>query len=236
MTNQNPATPAPAATPGSVPAVAPAPAATTPAPTAGQGTSPEGVVAIPLKEYRTLQRQDARARSYEKRAGLTTAAGQGAGATEGLDADVIERLNQAESQRQAAELRAMQAEVRGEVRDLLEKDEFKNLPKSTKNLILKNPAILSTATTKELALLDIEDFVREQVAEMGDTTIVTTTVITPKPGDPPGHETPPASGTGGPSTTGTTVIEDLSKLRGPARSQAAIRNALKNNASKASFN
>lgn len=183
---------------------------------------PEGKVTIETKEYAQLQRDAARGRSAQRRADLGK--GTAAPVASTGNADVDEAIREANQKAADAELRATQAEIRGEVRDLLEKDEFKVLPKSTKDLILKNPAMLSEATTKEEALLDIEDYVRDQVAAMG-----TGTAAPAGPGtkEPDKVETPPSMGGGAPAAAGANQPEDLTNLRGPARSQAAIRNALK---------
>jgi hypothetical protein len=224
MTNQNPATPAQAATPGSVPAVVPNPSVTTPAPTGEQGTSSEGKVTIDLKEYRDLQRAKARTLSFDKRATIRGKTDHPANNPDGTQADpeIVERLNQESQARQAAERKSLQLEVRSGVRDLLEKDEFKVLPKSTKDLILKNPAMLSEAETLEEAMLDIEDFCRDQVLSLGDIGLPT-----PPAAQPKGHEAPPAVNAGSPAPANASGLEDVSKLHGTARSTASIRNLIK---------
>ena len=207
----------------------PAPAAAAPGTTANVITTPstvpqavpEGKVTIDTKEYAQLQRDAARGRSAQQRAALgsrTPAAPTG-------DANVDQVIQEANARALEAEKRAMQAEIRSEVSVLLEKEEFKALPKIAKDLILKNPSTLSSAATKEEALLDIEDYVREQVGLMGTPAA---TVTQPAGAQAPqGVETPPATGSGAPAPASAHEPEDLSKLRGPARSQAAIRNALK---------
>lgn len=228
METQNPATPAQAATPGSVPQNGnPAPVAS-PAPTSGtQGNNQEGSVTISLKEYRDLQRANARALSFDKRSNLnkTRQPNQTANVDENADPELVQRLNSETQARQEAERRAMQAEVRGKVRDLLEKEEFKKLPASTKNLILQNPHMLSQAETLDEAMLDIEDFVRDQVLSMDITPVTQPNV--PQAQQPAGHEAPPVVATGAPAPANAQGMEDLTKLSGPARSQAAIRNAIK---------
>ena len=224
MNIQNPATPAQAATPGSVPAVVTTPSVVTPAPNGDKGNLSDGKVTIDLKEYRDLQRAKARTLSFDKRASLPNRqAPQTIKNPDGSDADpeIVERLNQSEVLRKDAEKRAMRLEVKGKVRDLLEKPEYSVLPKSTKDLILENPAMLSSAETLDEALLDIEDWVGAKVLELN-----IPGAGAGKPNTPAGHDTPP-TGAGGPAPVRGTEPEDLSKLRGPARSQAAIRNAMK---------
>lgn len=183
---------------------------------------PEGKVTINTTEYAQLQRDAARGRTAQRRAALP---GNAAPASTG-NPDVDQAIQDANTRATDAEKRAMQAEIRSEVSILLEKEEFKTLPKIAKDLILKNPSTLSSAATKEEALLDIEDYVRDQVAAMGGTPAAT---VTPPAGakTPEGVETPPATGAGAPAHAGANEPEDLSKLQGPARSQAHIRNVLR---------
>lgn len=231
MEQPNPATPvAPTATPGSVPQVPPIAPAASPAPLQpGQETLPaDGVVTIPLKEYRNLQRSDARVKSFDKRVQLGIPP-RGTGTQPALTGDedpaLVERFNQSETLRADAEKRALQAEVRSKVRDIVEKPEYANIPKSTKDLILKNPAMLSQATSLDEALLDIEDFLGEQAA-----------LVAPAPGQPHGNapaatlpqrETPPTVTHGNPAPADAAGLEDVSKLSGPLKTQAMIRNKVK---------
>ena len=123
-----------------------------------------------------------------------------------------------------AEQRAMRAEVGSKVRDILEKEEFKALPKSTRDLILRNPAMLSDADNVEEALLDIEDFVREQVAGL---------TVQNQPGqgtgksEPTGHQTPSVVNQGAPAPTGPGNLENIDGLRGTALSRAILRNKMR---------
>ena len=225
MNIQNPATPPQGAIPGSAPAVVATPPASTPSSTPGQQGNLDGKVTIDLKEYRDLQRAKARTLSFDKRVAL----GKGATPTtmknpDGSDADpeIVDRLNQSESLRKEAEKKAMRLEVKGKVRDLLEKPEYAVLPKSTKDLILENPAMLSSAETLDEALLDIEDWVGAKVLELN----IPGSGANKPNNNPTGHDTPPV-GASGPAPVRGVEPEDLSKLRGTARSQAAIRNAIK---------
>ena len=220
MENNKPATPAQAATPGE--GTVPAAPAATPTPKPGEGaTSQEGKVTISTKEFAQLQRDAARAKSNERRNNLklrTTHSDPGA------DPSITEAVDEANERASRAEKEALKFQVKGQVRDLLEKDEFKNLPPSTKNLILTNPHLLSQADNLEEAMLDIEDFIRDQVLSQE----ITSTTATPKIGvDPEGHETPPVSNSGGPAPTNGSEFEDTSKLSGPDKSRAMIRNKLR---------
>ena len=115
---------------------------------------------------------------------------------------------------------------------ILNKEEYKDLPKSTSDLILKNPAALSNAETLDEALLDIEDFIREQTIEIQDKSKNLQTI--PGEGQPgqqpknlPGHETPPATTAGAPAPAEPNSLEDINSLSGPARSRAILRNSIR---------
>lgn len=229
MLDQSPATPAVAtaapAAPGSAPAVITTPPAVAPA-------ASEGSVTISTDKFAQLTRDAARGRSAQQRAAVLGPTR--AKVPDGVPADAATLINEANERAEKAERIALQEQVRGQVRDMLDKEEYKNLPKSTRDLILKNPATLTQAETLEVALLDIEDFVRDQVIPLdlglgAKPAGSVTTVTTPAPA---GTETPPTNGTPA-APAGTPQLEDLSKLTGPARSQAAIRNALKTGANKA---
>jgi hypothetical protein len=220
--NQNPATPAPAATPGNVPAVDPTSSVTTPAPTGDQGGTSDGKVSIDLKEYRDLQRAKARTLSFDKRVKIQSSR-QANGQDPQDDDQVTEQIRNLESQKSEAERKVLQMEVRDKVRNLLDQDEFKVLPKSTKDLILKNPAMLSDADNLEEAMLDIEDFCREKAQEAESSTQVQNGGNKPEIK----NDVPPVVNSGSPAPVAAVGLEDLSKLSGPARSQAAIRNKLK---------
>lgn len=226
MDKNNPATPAQAATPGQAPN-SPATPAATPAPTGDNGgQNQEGKVTISTKEFAQLQRDAARARSNDKRNNLKLR--NSPPGDPNADPNITQAVDEANERARDAEKKALQFQVKGQVRDLLEKDEFKNLPKSTKNLILSNPHLLSQADNLEEAMLDIEDFIRDEVLSVESAPATTPT--TPAPGNnPPGHETPPAPGSGGPAPAGGTDFEDTSRLSGPAKTQAMIRNSMRKN-------
>lgn len=235
MSTENPATPAQAATPGSdsqngnQPPVTPSPAPTNGNQGNQNNSNQEGVVTIPLKEYRDLQRNDARAKSFDKRIQLQRQrpGSQAANPDDGNDPELVQKYNEAETARQAAERRALQAEIRGRVRDVLDKEEFKALPKSTRELILKNPGMLTEAETLEEAILDIEDFVRDQVISL-DTAPQSSnpqqSAQPQRPEQPAGHDAPPSVSSGAPASGDASGMEDTSKLSGPSRSQATLRN------------
>ncbi len=218
MTNENPATPAApvAATPGSDANVITPPSTTTP-------VVPEGKVTIDTKEFAQLQRDAARGRSAQRRVDLKNNTNR-TPEVDGASDDVNKAIREANERADKAEREAMQARVREGVRGILDKDEFKNLPKSTRELILKNPAALSQATTLDEALLDIEDAVREMVP---------LDLNLDKKEITPNGQTPPVINNGTPAPNKAIGLEDTTKLSGPARSAATIRNLIKQKSGKA---
>lgn len=233
MNNPNPATPAQAATPGNGEPVVPNPSAQPGSPEQGnQGHESEGKVTIDLKEYRDLQRAKARTLSFDKRKELRNSnPGQAANGQPEVQGDpaLVAENNRLRTENEVAAKRVMQAEVRAGVQQILSKPEFAGLPESTKDLILKNPSMLSTADTVEEALLDIEDYVREHAPAGGGTN-----GAQQQSGDggsrqaaPAGHEIPPSVSGGAPAPTNPEGLEDTANLRGSARSTAILRNSLK---------
>lgn len=226
MTTSNPATPAQnAATPGSGEHNGSAPAATPAAPaTTAPGNNNAGTVTIPVEQFAQLNRDAARARSFGSRVYKKPTQ-----PTANIDPNdpAAGALAQAEAARADAERRAMQAEVRGKVRDLLADDRFKELPKSTKDLILQSPHMLTQAETLDEAMYDIED----KLIELAGSSNPNPNPSNPNPSNPnpqpANRETPPVVTPGAPASIDAGALEDTSQLRGPARSTAALRNAFK---------
>lgn len=220
MLNQTPATPAPqAANPGtSVPGQSPA--STTPASVPGaQGGQPGATVTITAEELRVYQRDQARLKSFQQRAQFNKPA-PAATNFEGADPDVVEVLRKTQEELSETKRTALRAQVGTGVRDILAKTEYQKLPESTRALILKNPSALSNADNVEEALLDIEDFVREESAKISVPNLS-------QPENKSGHEIPPVINAAAPAPTGAAEMEDTSKMTGPSRSRATLRNILK---------
>jgi hypothetical protein len=219
----NPATPAQAATPGqeeqgsNPPVVTPA-APASPAP----GNNNAGVVTIPVEEYARLNRDAARTRSFDKRVYQKPTSQKVNADPNDPSATAIAEANAA---RDAAEKRAMQAEVRGKVRDLLADDRFKELPKTTKDLILQSPHMLTQAETLDEAMYDIEEKLMEMAGTSNNQPGQTQY---PQQQSQPGRsETPPVITPGAPAPVDAAVLEDTTNLRGANRSTAVLRNAFK---------
>jgi len=213
MLEETPATPAQAATPGSTeqgktPAAGDAPGTPGAQPAIGQ-------VTITTAEFAQLQRDAARAKSTAKRNEIRvrTSPTVTADPDDPLSKELEDtrRINI----QQAQDLR--QERMTNRARDILAKPEYAALPESTKKLILKNPSALSSAEDVEEAILDIEDFVRDEVDGIAKSN-------QPAAGTTPGHETPPVVTAGNPAKVQATEDIDVSKLSGPARSRAVLSN------------
>lgn len=240
METPNPATPAKAATPGNGQPEKTQPSSSfAPATQNGTQGNAEGKVTISTKEYADLQRAKARSLSFDRRSQFnssrnnpSTRPASGVAATPEAEA-----VASAEDRAVQAERRALQSEVRDNVRDILAKAEYQNIPASTRDLILKNPQMLSNADNLEEALLDIEDFLIEESGkiEAGGDNI---TVVNKGPeaaarhGATTSHEVPATSASGAATPSGSD-LEDTSNLTGSARSRAILRNSMKKSKSAA---
>lgn len=227
MNPSNPATPAPAATPGASDAGKSTPSATTPAASTpgAPGTTPEGTVTISAREHAQFLRDHARVQSFEKRKEFQKRNPAPSTANDGQtgDPDVVEALQKEQNARAEAENRALRAEIKAGINDILAKPEYTYLPESTKALIREKPHMLSEADNVEEALLDIEDRIREISIGLKPNASASDA----KPGESGGHETPPAITSSTPAPVDSKNFEDTSKLTGMSRSRAVLRNAMK---------
>lgn len=228
--NTNEAIPAKAATPsqGQVNSAA---SAGDKAPVANQGdqgkqNQQEASVTISTKEYRDLQRDKARYESFKKRLEFKNPDQNKPNDFSGEDPELVDLYRKEQEKSAKLERDYHKERVINRVRDILAKEEYKSLPKSTKDLILKNPAALSNADNFDESILDIEDFIREQVAELEN-------LQTGQKGglsqtkEPSGHEAPPVISTGTPAPANAEGLEDVSILTGNNRSRGILRNLIK---------
>lgn len=229
MQEQNPA-PLPAASaagtaPGNTASVITPPSSVT----ANPGSETEGKVTISTKEFAQLSRDAARGRSAQRRSDFGNKGGSNSAGNQdpNIPADAAELINAERAKRIDAERRAQKAEVQSKVRDLLDKDEFKNIPKSTKDLILRNPSSVTEAEDPEEAFLDVEDYLRDVAEKIDVSQISGTGNSAPKPQDAPNRETPPTITPGSPAPAGSSAAEDTTNLRGTAKTQAMVRNKLR---------
>lgn len=222
------ATPAPAATP---PAAGDPPKGQTP----GEGGNPgnpqdpeDGFVKVPRREWKQTERDAGRYRALKApgtpRAPRTPAAGT---PPEPADPEVEGILRQKDETIGQLNSKVTQLEVKEAVRDLLESDEYKDLPASVKRLVRRNPFALvaQDATTKEHALEDIRDYLDEELDNADGGSPAAPANPTPATGEPkPGEQTPPAKGSG-PGATPASNAKEL-PARGSARSVAILEGLL----------
>ncbi len=220
---ENPATPgaqAPA-TPGNGQANGQQPPATPPA--QQQPAQPADTVTLKAEEHKQLLRDQARLRSLQRR-GLRQPAPTAGGEGHDPNDQVAEVMNENSGLKQ----QLLQRDVKDNVRDLLSKPEYANIPESTRKLILKNPSALSEAKDLDGIVSDIEDFLDEEAAAAkagGGTQQRPPAQQQPQPeAQPQGHETPPKVGAGSPAQPAADQFEDTTHLTGRARSQATFRN------------
>src|SRR3990167_4267662 len=123
---------------------------------------PDEKISISSAELAQLRRDAARSKSIQRR--FDALLKNNSGLPEGVDPNdpLALELHKERQGRVQAEQKALKLEVVTKVREILDRPEYNSLPKSTKDLILKNPSALSDADNADEALLDIEDFVQEQ--------------------------------------------------------------------------
>ena len=223
MENKQPATPAQAATPGKNEPGSITPA---PAPLGGQGENQEQMVSIPQKQLRDLLRDQARYNSFNRdkdKFGKKNIPSQD---FSGSDPDVVETLRNTQGENSNLRKELFQERLVNKTREFLNKDEFKNVPDFAKSLILKNPAAYTQAENVEDALFDIEDVIRQDILPSLSQSQKTPENDGRNNDSPQGHEAPPVPGSGRPAPAAPVGLEDTSRLVGPARSRATLRNAI----------
>lgn len=216
------------ATPGTSPAKDQQPPSAPPA----QQPPSEGQVTISAKEYAQLQRDKARLKSAQRRSSRST---DKQADPNDPSYDENEAVAQERNKRVELEQQLFQRDVKDRTRELLDKEDFKDLPESTRKLILRNPHALSEAQDLDEVILDIEDFLREETAAIKATGAAQPPAPSgdqPPSGDgqppaPQGHDTPPKVGAGSPQAPPANQLEDVSNLTGTERSRAVLRNKLK---------
>jgi len=149
-------------------------------------------------------------RSWEK-----SGDGDGDGSGEPLE------VREAREEAQAAKREAFGLKLEKQVGKVLESDEYKNLSPQVKRLIARNPAayIDPRSETVEDAILDIQDFLDEELDNLTDQSGGTTPA--PKTETP---VTPPASSSRSTNTSSSAEEESVEGKTGAARSTAILRN------------
>lgn len=126
-------------------------------------------------------------------------------------------------------------EVKDKVRDMLDGDEYKDLPPAIKRAVVRNPLGFASAgaQTVEDAVADIQDYLDDELdaaasgpAHGGGTP----PAGTPPAGSPPApagrDQTPPAGGSG-PGSPAVSPTDGIDGKTGPNRSTTVLQNILK---------
>lgn len=123
-----------------------------------------------------------------------------------------------------------QIRLQNSVRDVLAKDEYKDIPKMIKDNIARRPYgfVNETSRTLEDKVMDIEDALDDYLDEMaknGSAAAKPNQNSQPKPDE--SKNIPPANGSG-PSSPNSQPDADVKGKTGPARSMAILSNLFKN--------
>lgn len=230
MENKNSATPAQAAAPEKNEQGQPNPFAGTPPQQGNQGNQQEGQVTISAKEYAELNRNKARLQAFQKRAQFTPKkSASDTSSEEGTDPELVEELRKAreENQKIAADLRIR--DIKDKTKELLDNPKFQNIPKIAKDLILKNPVSLSVAESVDEVMIDVEEFIETQMADLKTQPAQQSQNQADRSSqpNPTGHETPLIINAANPAPVNVAAEEDVTNLTGSNKSRAILRNLLK---------
>lgn len=140
------------------------------------------------------------------------------------DDDEIKRRDEVINQKDSEIVRL---KVDTKVRDLLDSDEFKALPKAIKSAVRRNPMGFVRPESKEFGhyVEDIEDYLQDALDDV-DEQPNNTEKKADEDDTEKTRQTPPAKGSG-PSSPNGSAEESLEGKTGPARSTAVLRNMLK---------
>jgi hypothetical protein len=136
--------------------------------------------------------------------------------------DAIEVIQTTQTERDSAIQRAFEAELKVNVRDIFDKEDFKNVPPSVKKMILKNPSAYTDSRDAVEAAEDIENYLYDEIIPD-----LTPGAGIPVPEVKPVGEVPPVVNQGTPAPVQAGVVEDTRNLTGPARSRGMIRNIIR---------
>ena len=219
----NPATPP--ETPGQVPGQA-QPANNTPAAEKPQGGNNGGQkIELDQVEVERLKRDAGRWEAYQRKAREERRNNRGGKPQEYQDLDgaapeVLEALRSRDIKLDELSLVNRELAVKDKVRDLMDSDEYKDIPVTIKKAIIRNPLGFVNRTSESLddAIADIQDYLDEELDKPSGQ---------PAPEVKQEHQVPPISGSG-PSAPNVYQEIDITGKTGPARSTAILQNLLKN--------
>lgn len=214
------------ATPGQVPGQAQQPANNTPAAEKPQGGNNGGQkIELDQAEVERLKRDAGRWEAYQRKAREERRNNRGGKPQEYQDLDgaapeVLEALRSRDIKLDELSLVNRELAVKDKVRDLMDSDEYKDIPATIKKAIIRNPLGFVNRTSESLddAIADIQDYLDEELDKPSGQ---------PAPEVKQEHQVPPINGSG-PSAPNVYQEIDITGKTGPARSTAILQNLLKN--------
>jgi len=217
----------PAATPdnpGQVPGQAQP--ANTPAAEKPQGENNGGQkIEMDPKEVEALKRDAGRWAAYQKNAREERRNNRGGKPQEyqnldGAAPEVLEALRSRDTKLDELSLANRELAVKDRVRDLMDSDDYKDVPVTIKKAIIRNPLGFVNRASESLddAVADIQDYLDEELDRPSGH---------PAPEVKVEHPAPPISGSG-PAAPNAHQEIDVTGKTGPARSTAILQNLLKN--------
>ena len=234
--------PNPSATPdnGQPAGGAPQGASTTPA----AGSQPAGgakgaqTVTIPVEELNAFKMKAGRWDAHTKRSREDRRTTRRS--TPDYDADdapprLLDALKERDDKIEELSSTKIQLEVKDKVRDMLDGDEYKDLPSAIKRAVVRNPLgfAKSGAQSVEDAVADIQDYLDDELdsaasrpASGGGQQPAGAQPAGGAPAPAGGGQTPPASGSG-PSNPSTSPTDGIDGKVGTQRSTTVLQNILK---------
>ncbi len=145
------------------------------------------------------------------------------------DPEVLESLRQRDETIGQLSSENFKLKTQNQVRDLLEKDEYKNLPLALKKAIRNNPLgfVNSNSKTVDDALYDIQDYLDDQLDDDASKLNPGNKPLNKVEEKPDGSQIPPAGGSG-PSSPNPAGEVDVTGKSGTARSVSILQSILKN--------
>jgi len=198
------------------------------------------LIQIPLNELNTLKRKSGRwdARKKNDRKTRRNERGSKDQNLDNANPEHLEQLNAKDQLIEEQNSKLTLLEVGRQVRDILDNDEYKDLPDGIKRAVKKNPTGFASPDSDNIT--DIVEDIREYLDDELDKAPPSGSQLPadqtpegekPKVGDQPiipekRDQTPPASGSG-PSAPIGSEEESIVGKTGPARSTAILRGLLK---------
>jgi len=138
---------------------------------------------------------------------------------DGADPKVLEALRSSDTKLDELSLTNRELAVKDKVRDLMDSDEYKNIPATIRKAIIRNPLGFVNRSSESLedAVADIQDYLDEELDNPS---------VKPQGQPEPDNQTPPVSGSGPAKPTEHQEV-DVTGKTGPARSTAILQNLLR---------